>query len=315
MSNIEWTDETANVIVVKGEDGQPHGWYCEKVSEGCQHCYAERLNQNEFFGGNHLPYAQSRAGRPELMLRTDILESWFHRRKPKRIFVNSMTDTFGEFVPITWIFQLLDAMVAAPILTFQVLTKRVERAQYVVLTWLRERGLGRVPDNIWLGFSAENQQRYDERVEWMMRLPALIFVSCEPLIGSIDLRLTDEDWPDYVSDGNPGKPIAVPSVHGQLIDWVIVGGESGADARPMHPEWAMSIRDQCQVWLTPFFFKQWGEWLPYSLGSHTIGLDGSLWKGKHSGINIALVKKVGKKVAGRSLDGREWNEFPEVSYG
>lgn len=252
-SKIEWTDETDNPIRAKGG-----GWYCTKVSEGCTNCYAEAINHAGRFGGNGLPYRVMHDP-PELELNRDMLAKWARMQKPKRHFVASMTDIFGEFVPDEWIFEILDAMAAAPLQTFQVLTKRIERAAILVPAYLAQCGLGCLPDNIWMGTSIENQARADERLPWLIKIPCKTrFVSCEPLLGPLDLR---------------------PWLESGGLDWVIVGGESGPHARPMEAEWVRDIRDQCQAaGVLPFFFKQWGG--------------------------------VRKKEAGRTLDGREWMEFP-----
>src|SRR5262245_62535311 len=115
-TSIEWTDITDNIIVVEGG-----GWWCRRISPGCDHCYAEALNQNTFFGGNKLPY---RGTAPSLKLRTEIIDGWARLRKPKKHFVSSMTDIFGEWVSREMIFAFLDGMRAAPLQTFQLLTKR-----------------------------------------------------------------------------------------------------------------------------------------------------------------------------------------------
>ena len=124
----------------------------------------------------------------------------------------------------------------------------------------------------------------------------------EPLLGAVDLGLTMLDYPSYTEE-DPGEPLVYPSKAGQLIHWVIVGGESGPHARPMHPDWARSVRDQCQAAGVRFFFKQWGEWVSVSevagAGRHHYFEDG------------ATVRCVGKRNAGRELDGREWNEVPD----
>lgn len=280
-TKIEWTDETDNVIVVRGEDGKPHGWYCQKVSPGCANCYAESVNGSAFFKGNGLKYRVPVDGvLPPLMLREEILAGWARKTAPKRRFINSMTDTFGEFVPEEWIFRILDAMTVAPSQTFQMLTKRCARAKEVIDHWLMTRGLQALPSNIWMGTSVENQEQADKRILYLLNIPARIrFLSMEPLLGPVDLRLVaDVDGFEQVSDVLRG----VVSLDGQAhsptpsIRWVIVGGESGPHARPMHPDWVRSLRNQCGSSDVPFFFKQWG----------------------------------GKHTAGRLLDGREWSEFP-----
>lgn len=304
-SSIEWTDVTDNVFVVAGDDGRPDGWYCQKVSPGCQHCYAERINGNSFFNGNGLAY-RVMEDVPKLMMRLDVMFKWARMRKPKKHFVNSMTDTFADFYPKEWIYELFDAMAAAPLQTFQVLTKRTERMYDVVTRWLLARNLHHVPTNIWLGFSAENQEWFDKRAPWAIMTPALTFVSAEPLLGGIDLDLNGMnygiDYPEW----------------SQRLDWVIVGGESGPNARPMHPDWVQNIRDKCVKAGVPFFFKQWGEWGPsdldqnyYKKSSRPVLYDINSNRVGDFGYQVF---RHGKKEAGRLLDGKEWNQFPEVHH-
>lgn len=286
-SKIQWTDVTDNVVVVQNEEGKPSGWYCEKISPGCDHCYAERLNGTPFYGGNGLKYVRSKTGVPDLMLRREILEGWKRETKPKRHFVNSMTDTFGSFVPEWWIDEILWSACQAPKQTFQFLTKRPARMLSVVLRFLRRRGLDHMPLNIWLGCSVENQKWADNRVEDMTVLSsfARTWVSYEPALGAVD-------WNGGWSN----------------ISWMVCGGESGHEARPMHPDWAIKTRDWCREWEIPFFFKQWGEWVP--MGT-IIPPNGSTFSKRPIVVDgNTLMLPYGKHRSGRLLDGREWNEFP-----
>lgn len=264
-SNIEWTDETDNIIVAEGG-----GWWCRKCSEGCDNCYAEGVNDKSYFNGNHRKYS---GAAPKLILKTDLIDGWARQTRPRRHFVASMTDVFGEWVPQEWISRFLDGMAAAPRQTFQVLTKRARRMRETVKVWLELRGLDRVPANIQLGVSVENQKWADIRINDLLQIPAIHFLSCEPLIGavSLDKWLKPEsvhfngdksalDDPAFASAF--GKMISKVSGHFSGIDWVIVGGESGPKARPMHADWARSLRDQCQAAGVPFMFKQWGAWIP-----------------------------------------------------
>lgn len=233
------------------------------------------------------------------MIRREIMAGWVKKTKPKKRFINSMTDTFGEFIPDEWIFDLFDAMVAAPMQTFQVLTKRAERMCHVTTAWLAARGLDEVPAHIWMMVSVENQARADERIHWLLRTRAAVHgLSCEPLLGPIDLKLNGENYGR--DDLN------------EMVNWVIVGGESGPHARPMHPDWARSIRDQCKEARVPFLFKQWGEYVPHGQAPNisTRGGDFHTW----SNSPFDWSKRVGKKQAGRELDGRTWDEFPLVEF-
>lgn len=215
---------------------------CTKVSPGCKHCYAERMARRLQAMGQ-----PNYANGFELTLHEEALELPLQWKKPQTIFVNSMSDMFHEKVPRNFILKAFDVMRRASWHRFQVLTKRAERLASLSeqLPWA---------DNIWMGVSVENET-YEYRVEFLRETKAEIkFLSLEPLIGPLDNLCLDS------------------------IDWVIVGGESGPGARPMHAEWVSSIRDQCVSAGVPFFFKQWG----------------GVWKKKF----------------GRILDGRTWDEMP-----
>ncbi len=316
-SQIQWTDDTDNIIVVKGG-----GWWCRKISDGCKNCYAAKLNQSSYFGGNKLPYSGKP---PELELRRALMAGWARQTRPRKHFVASMTDVFGEWVKFEWVRAMLDAMGAAPRQTFQVLTKRTQGMGRDIRCWLVLRGLEKLPENIWIGTSVENQATADERIPELLKIPAAVrFLSVEPMLSAVQLHgRVSKDSPcpktDLLGRFEGGGP--------NLIDWIICGGESGPNARPMHPEWARDLRDQCQKTGVPFFFKQWGEWVSEQhcrnyIGdcSEMIAVSGH-WQvmdrsGRHpvpnfDGPTVSMVR-VGKKKAGRLLDGREWSEFPKV---
>jgi protein gp37 len=217
---IEWTDSTWNPVTG-----------CTKVSPGCKHCYAERLTER--FGRSFT----------EVQLHPERLSLPMRWRRPRRIFVNSMSDLFHEQVPEPFIQQIFAVMAEAHWHTFQVLTKRAERLAEVAprLAW---------PRNVWQGVSIESGA-YVWRIHHLRRVPAAVrFLSVEPLLGPIR-RLP--------LDG---------------IDWVIVGGESGPRRRPLDPAWVREIRDQCLAAEVPFFFKQWGG--PTSKAGGRV-LDDRLW--------------------------------------
>ena len=226
-SRIEWTDATWNPVTG-----------CSKVSAGCDHCYAERL-------ALRLPRMGSRryVNGFAVTLHEDALELPLRWREPRRIFVNSMSDLFHASVPTDFINRIFDVMKHASWHQFQVLTKRPGRmAAYITGSALTSRGIvrvsvyhgRRVPDNVWLGTSVEDQ-RVISRIDQLRRVPGPVrFLSCEPLLGPLpDLDLTS-------------------------IEWVIVGGESGPGHRPIKVEWVRDIRRQCRAARVPFFFKQWG---------------------------------------------------------
>lgn len=317
-TKIEWTDATWNPVTG-----------CSVQSPGCKNCYAMKL------AGTRLRHHPSRAGLTqesaagpvwtgETRFNADWLEQPLQWTRARMIFVCAHGDLFHPSVPDEWIDQVFAVMALAERHTFQVLTKQAQRAaeyfahpvrapligQQVGQINLRRTGnpvaeWSGVPlPNVWIGASAEDQHRLDERLPHLVAIPAAVrYLSLEPLLGSvqIDQRLI--------------TPIEGTSQHGQrFIDWVIVGGESGNGARPMHPEWARGLRDQCQAAGVAFFFKQWGAWAPGSNFPDHIPSGESCSFDQNMDDN-ARVWKVGKKAAGRLLDGRTWDQFPEAHHG
>ncbi|WP_067885234.1 DUF5131 family protein [Nocardia vaccinii] len=235
-SAIEWTEATWNPVTG-----------CDRVSAGCDHCYAMVLAKRLKAMGaeKYQSDGDPRTSGPGFGVTLhpqalDIPRRW---RAPRVVFVNSMSDLFHAKVPVTYIRDVFDVMRETPQHTYQVLTKRALRLRRLAgqLEW---------PANMWLGVSVENADHLD-RVDHLREVPAAVrFLSCEPLLGPLDgLRL----------DG---------------IGWVIAGGESGVGHRPMDPEWVRDIRDACDTADVPFFFKQWGGRTPKALGRE---LDGRLW--------------------------------------
>lgn len=235
MSKIQWTDVTDNPLRVKGG-----GHWCQKISAGCQNCYAEKINLNRYFKGNLKPYSGKP---PEIELDEKLIKSWARQRKPKRHFVCSMTDLFGEWVPLPFQIKTLEAMWNARSSgqVFQVLTKRPTIAKGAIESFMNDWDLPYVPDNIWLGVSIESQA-WLSRSKELAKIPCNRFWSCEPLLenlGQIGDRLTEDE-----------------------IRWVIVGGESGKSriqTRPFHIEWGLSIIEQCKNNKIPVFMKQLGS--------------------------------------------------------
>jgi protein gp37 len=234
-SSIEWTGDTANVFYAVARATGKRGWMCVKVGPGCLNCYAERLNRGFFRLGTGHRYMSASLDEVELVFDRRLAEGWARRRLPRIIFVNGMTDTFGEFYSDAWVFKLLDHMAAAPQHTFQVLTKRAERMYHTVTAWLHDRGIDRVPKHIQLIVSVETQESADGRIPWLVETPCARGLSVEPLLGPI-----------------PELPLSG-------IHWVIAGGESGPQARLMEPTWIRDIRDQCQAAGVKMFLKQWGK--------------------------------------------------------
>jgi len=310
-SKIEWCDTTWNPITG-----------CTKISQGCKNCYAAELHNRRhaaYLRGAKLPqqYAQPFE---TVQLHPDRLEMPLHWRKLRRIFVNSTSDLFHEDVPDEFIGAIFNRMEIFNQHIYMVLTKRPDRMS----EFCREFGI-ESRQNIWLGVSVENQAAADERIPLLLQTPAAVrFISCEPLLGPVKL----------FGFGSPTWGKLPPS---RWLHWVIVGGESGPGARPMHPDWARSLLDQCSG-VVPFFFKQWGEWHPSAaqyddddfmdkldFGSHCICLGNrgtkfreewgdreEYWCGYQPdpAENPWFMERVGKTRAGRLLDGREWNEYP-----
>ena len=214
-TKIEWTDETWNPVTG-----------CIKVSPGCKHCYAERFAER-FRGTTGHTFSSGF----DPLLRPERLEQPFRWRLPRMVFVNSMSDLFGEFVPDEYISKVFDVMRSTPQHTYQVLTKRAGRMR----EWVRGRPWLASAFNIWLGVSVEDAEYGLPRVGLLRGTKAAVrFLSIEPLL---------ERLPELDLAG---------------IDWVIVGGESGPGARPLDVAWVRDIRDRCRRATVPFFFKQWG---------------------------------------------------------
>lgn len=305
QTKIEWTEATWNPVTG-----------CTKVSEGCRNCYAERVAKR--LAGRH-GYPADEPFRVTTHL--ERLREPLERKKPTLYFVCSMSDLFHKNVPDEVIDMVFAAMGAARHHTFQVLTKRPDRmAEYLSDRWRLENiyaawnavsgGPREVQDwplpNVWVGTSVEHQQAADERIPDLLRTPAAVrFLSCEPLLEAVYLGLPGtcpKDW---------GLGYTAVSDH---LHWVICGGESGLGARPMHPDWARSLRDQCVSAGVPYFLKQWGEWLPNAqeYGCHQPEAN---YNRRHVMLDDVAMARVGKHAAGRLLDGRTWDEMPSVGGG
>lgn len=279
---------------------------CSKVSEGCRHCYAETMARRLKAMGRPEYQDVVDEGRwtEKISMVYDRLETPEHWKKPRRIFVDSMGDLFFGGIPWEFMLRVWLMMVATPQHTYMVLTKRPDEMNTFLTMWLPYvRGLpARIKEllekplpNVWLGVSVEDQKAADKRIPFLLKTPAAKrFVSYEPALGLVDF----EPFLQYEPFSENYK-MTFGNEEWQGLDWVICGGESGPNARPMHPEWARAVRDQCQAAGAPFFFKQWGEWRPTPPAS-----DGE-------GIQVAPgMERCGRKAAGRLLDGREWNELP-----
>jgi protein gp37 len=269
-------------------------------------------------------------------------EQWLNQplewKRPRRIFVCAHGDLFHESVPNEWIDKVFAVMALAPWHTFQVLTKRPERMkaylqpgrahpvglEALAITFEHhskhagsEIGKGckltgniahlqvwPLP-NVWLGVSVENQEAADERIPLLLQTPAVIrWISAEPLLGPVSFRWAA--WHDYNKVGGHHHLDGMKD-----IDWVVAGGESGLNARPMHPDWVQALRDQCNESGVAFLFKQWGEYAEDGQHGLATGVFGSIRI--HQFHDGRIVERIGKKAAGRNLDGRTWDEYPKAA--
>jgi protein gp37 len=331
-TGIEWTDATWNPVTG-----------CTRVSAGCDHCYAVGVTRRlaAMGQGKYVGLVGEGKGHFNGVVRCheDVLEAPLKWRKPRTVFVNSMSDLFHKRVPFEFVDRVFAVMALTPQHTYQILTKRPERMReylegltvdngpnpdrwdaarrpfYEAATGRERERIGvmgaypRWPlPNVWLGTSVEDQAAADARIPHLLECPAAVrFLSCEPLLGAVDL---DPCWLDC---DLPCTACEEPACEHGRIDWVIVGGESGPGARPMHPDWVRGIRDQCVGARVAFFFKQHGDWMS-TRDAHAAGVIGSD-VGFPWGRMQPQMCRVGKKKAGRLLDGREWNEMPGMAGG
>lgn len=247
-AKIEWTDHTFNPW-----------WGCQKVGPGCDHCYAETLDKRT--GGKHWgPGAERR--RTSIKNWNDPIrwnakaDAFFveHGRR-QRVFCASMADVFDNAVPNAWRMDLFNLIASTPNLDWLILTKRIGN----VMTMCSGDSLmfDLICERVWLGATVVNQEEADRDIPKLLSVPAAKrFLSIEPLLGPVILPF------DRLREWNRMALLNQQPHAAGRIDWVIVGGESGPNARPMHPEWARILRDQCQDEGVPFLFKQWGEWTP-----------------------------------------------------
>lgn len=283
QTGIEWPHHTLNFW-----------WGCQKVagSPGCAHCYAEALSKR---------YGRAIWGKPEETERWRTKGPWRDvfrwdakagaAGERRRVFVQSMSDFFEDHPQVApWREEACKILVELKNLDVLLLTKRPENIRSMV----PERWLEQWPAHIWIGTSVENQKLADRRIPLLLEVPAAVrFLSCEPLLGPIDLGLLGT-VPNCLDNGGRYE------LGADRIHWVIVGGESGPKARVMRPSWARSLRDQCVAAGVDFFFKQWGEYGPCDL------------KGIGSTDHPDCVHRWGKKKAGRSLDGVVWEQVPST---
>ena len=249
MTKIEWTHRKGTT----GVTWNPVSG-CSKISEGCAHCYAERMSKRL---GGRFGYPEDEPFR--VTLHPERLMEPRYWVKPRTVFVCSMGDLFHDAVPGTFIHRVWMQMALCHDHTFLVLTKRPERmAQIVPALNGYEHG---TPGNIWLGVTAENQQRADERIPLLLQCPAAVrFVSVEPMLGAVDFHVPSV--PDGSGAWRNALTVDDPYTKERHLDWIICGGETGPGARTMDPALARSVRDQCKAAGIPFFFKKMSNKAP-----------------------------------------------------
>ncbi|MDR8027035.1 phage Gp37/Gp68 family protein [Burkholderia cenocepacia] len=335
-SKIEWTDSTFNP------------WEgCQKVGTGCDHCYAETRNAR--FGGgtavNWGPGAPRRRTsqanwRKPLAWAAAHAEFFAVHGRRQRVFCASLADVFDNAVDPAWRTDLFRLIADTPNLDWLLLTKRIGNVAAMVQDasdrlFLDAKRPTQLPDNVWLGATIVNQAEADRDIPKLLAVPARVrFLSMEPLLGPVDLTRVmrsspGSDW-SYCDDVLRGFRAHKCGGHispENAVDWVIVGGESGPGARPMHPDWARSLRDQCAAAGVPFMFKQWGEWAPGENAGPQMRTEATAhwWDGEWSFSSITPraaetlhcddspdLWRCGKRAAGRHLDGRTHDEFPEA---
>ncbi len=334
-SKIEWTDHTFNP------------WEgCQKVGPGCDNCYAETRNAR-FAGGEAInwgPGAPRRRTRESNWAKpkawnTAHAEFFAQHGRRQRVFCASLADVFDNAVDPQWRANLFSLIAQTPNLDWLLLTKRIGN----VKSMLAELSHGSDPDlslldmmplpNVWIGATIVNQEEADRDIPKLLQVPAKVrFLSMEPLLGPVDIvpyiggrsikcgcgfRRDEHGLIGATHSKEWCIRCNKRTATGPTLDWLIVGGESGPGARPMHPDWARSLRDQCADSGVAFLFKQWGEWmagntngatvsLTFPIGAPT-GTDNPAWHKWPDGAHSA---RVGKKAAGRLLDGRTWDETP-----
>ncbi len=246
-SSIEWTESTWTPIRAHNLKTGKIGWHCEHATTGCEFCYAEGFNLRL---GTGLPFKPGHRADIEIFLDEKMLTAPLRWKRPRKIFVGSMTDLFADFVTDEWLDKIFAIMAACPQHTFQVLTKRAARLP-ALPKLLSESCLPPILPNVWLGISCERQEEADERIPLLLDTPAVVrFISAEPLLGPINLTCITE------ACGRWFDAFASPD---HCLDWVIVGGESGPHARPFDLAWAAQIVTQCHRADVPCFVKQLGS--------------------------------------------------------
>lgn len=339
-TGIEWTDSTFNPWIG-----------CARVSPGCDHCYAARSTPARTLGIVWGPGESRRRTSPAnwrqpLLWEKQHAEFFAQHGRRQRVFCASLADVFDNQVPDMWRVDLFNLITQTPHLEWLLLTKRVGNVKRMMvdvarqLFWLEFLGTGALPANVWLGATVVDQAEADRDVPVLMQLPAgRRFLSIEPMLGRVDLCEQLGMWWNQTMGcfESTSARFNHNGYGGSIgIDWVIAGGESGPDARAMHPDWVRSLRDQCRGAAVPFLFNQWGEWTEFDADGLPgvrvaregepefedqadqceafISLDGTMVRSiqemGRGGVRYRGLIRPGKKAAGRLLDGVEELAWP-----
>lgn len=311
-SEISWTDATYNPWIG-----------CTKVGPGCDHCYAEAdfdLRKGRVKWGFGNPRSRTKTERQPHTWNNQHREFFAEHGRRRRVFSASLADIFDNEVPPLWRNDFWNTVSQTPCLDWYIVTKRISNVEKMLPTpWAQD-----LFGHIVLLVTVVNQDEADRDVPRLLALKAKypwlrIGFSIEPMLGPIDLEYPVSMYPDGppmccsgFECGCMGRPIERPLLHD--LSWIICGGESGPHARPMHPDWARSLRDQCAAASVPFHFKQWGEWAPDDGACAMQSKEFDRLVGARTAFDgDSMVYRLGKKNAGRKLDGVEHNGFPEAA--
>lgn len=305
-SNIEWTDHTFNPWIG-----------CTAISPGCANCYASDWAKR--YGRDFAQRTRTKTWADPVKWNKQHDEFFAQHGRRQRVFCASLADVFDNQVPEQWRADLFSLIEATPNIDWLLLTKRIGNVGNMLPVPF---DFEKLYPNVWIGITITSQEEADRDIPKLLAVPAAKrFLSMEPLLGPVSFEGFFAN-PRNAADGTNAL---------EALDWVIVGGESGPGAQPMHPDWARSLRDQCEAVGTPFLFKQWGEWVPYEHSAqppymwsqHGKEIDGhclpdpecsdyipSLSEWHLDWMDNIVARRVGKRAAGRMLDGVEHNGFP-----
>lgn len=319
-TKIEWATDSMNFVAG-----------CTESGPECDNCYARTMSARlsampkkpERYDGVTTGHGAGAKWTGQINVDAEAMRRGFakytNRREPARVFLGSMTDLFHGKVPRAFLFEMLDLIAEHGRHVFMLLTKRSRRMLRVIEAWMKARERDELPDNLWCGVTAGDGSRLLD----LLLIPAAVrFVSVEPMLFALDLGWCLGDETDDVYDRPFAPACAEDYQRARGLQWVIVGGESGHAARPMHPAWVRKLRDDCEASGTAYHFKQWGEWGQVESGRASVRRricrDGLVEAVEYTGTirqfdlfgAEGVVGRIGKHKAGRDLDGRTHDDLP-----